>query len=71
MNRLDTDFGNDDLPPGANPHQGRLHAFSARHRFAGRTFGITIWSANMAEAQEHCRRHGLFYDGEITGVYPA
>jgi hypothetical protein len=31
----------------------------------GRRWMITVWAKNDLEAWEHCKRHGMQYDGRI------
>lgn len=63
INRLETDFGDD----GSADPPGRLKAFSAFHRFDGRTWGITVWARDWQDAAEYCARHNLKLDGLIIG----
>lgn len=62
MNRLETYFGDQ----GQHDEPCRLKPYSARYRFEGRTFGLTIWAVDEPDATLHCRQFGLVFDGEIV-----
>lgn len=71
MSRLETFFGDNGMSPGSEPVQGRMRAFGARYRFAGRTWGLVVWAHNWSDATEYARQHGLTIDGRIESVHEA
>jgi len=60
ISRFEVDLGND----GFGEPSG-LKAFGALYRFMDRTWSITIWARDWAEARRWCKRHGLKLDGLI------
>ena len=65
MHRLETDFGDDGMSPGSSPIHGRLRAFGALYKFAGRTWGLVVWATDWNDARQYAARHGLEIDGQI------
>ena len=59
--RLETPFGN----AGLSDSPGRLKLYVGRYQFMDRTWGIQVWAANKADAEEYCIRHGMVYGGEV------
>lgn len=58
--RFETDFGNVE-----GQFTPQLKSFVAYYRFQGRTWSIRVWAKSWAEAEAHCRQHGLQLTGQL------